>query len=53
MTINDAIFGELEYEYGWSRVITLDFFGYTAELDLIIDGEEDEQFDEGQYTAYQ
>ena len=53
MTINDAIFGELEYEYGWSRVITLDFFGYTTELDLIIDGEEDEQFDEGQYNAYQ
>lgn len=53
MTINDAIFGELEYDYGWSRVITIDFFGNAIEIELIIDGEEDGQFDEGQYTAYQ
>ncbi|AUJ25215.1 DUF6985 domain-containing protein [Virgibacillus dokdonensis] len=53
MTINDPIFGELMYDYGWSRVITIDFFGNETEIDLLIDGEEDGQFDEGQYTAYQ
>ncbi len=53
MTINDVIFGELEYDYVWSRVITIDFFGNATEIDLIIDGEEDGQFEEGQYTAYQ
>ncbi|WP_147534939.1 DUF6985 domain-containing protein [Bacillus marasmi] len=53
MTINDAIFGNLEYDYGWSRVITIDFFGKITGIDLIIDGDEDGQFDEGQYTAYQ
>lgn len=53
MTINDVIFGELEYDYGWSRVNSIDFFGNATEIDLIIDGEEDGQFDEGQYTAYQ
>jgi hypothetical protein len=53
MTIKDEIFGEIEYEFGWSRVITIDFFGNTTEADLLIDGEEDGQFDERQYLAYQ
>lgn len=53
MTIKDAIFGELDYNFGWSRVITLDFFGIKAEIDLLIDGEEDGQFEEAQYKAYQ
>ncbi|MBF0705399.1 DUF2004 domain-containing protein [Alkalihalobacillus hwajinpoensis] len=53
MIIKDAIFGELEYEFGWSRVMTIDFFGNEIEIDLMIDGEEDGQFDEGQYIAYQ
>lgn len=41
MTINDPIFGELMYDYGWSRVITIDFFRNETEIDLLIDGEED------------
>ncbi|WEZ06994.1 DUF6985 domain-containing protein [Priestia flexa] len=53
MTIKDEVFGEIEYEFGWSRVIIIDFFGNTTEVDLLIDGEEDGQFDEGQYIAYQ
>ncbi|MBM7607800.1 hypothetical protein JOD29_001044 [Lysinibacillus composti] len=32
---------------------TLDFFGNVTEIDLIIDGEEDGQFGEGQNAAYQ
>ena len=29
------------------------FIGNVTEIDLMIDGEEDEMFDEGQYVAYQ
>ncbi|WP_113928095.1 DUF2004 domain-containing protein [Bacillus sp. P14.5] len=53
MTINDTVFGEIEYDFGWTRVIILDFFGKPTEIDLIIDGEEDGQFEEDQYLAYQ
>lgn len=27
MTTNDPVFGELEYNYGWSRDTTIDFCG--------------------------
>ncbi|KGX88767.1 hypothetical protein N781_09620 [Pontibacillus halophilus JSM 076056 = DSM 19796] len=52
MRIKDETFGELQYEFGWSRTITLNFFGDTTEMDLMIDGEEEGEFDEGQYIAY-
>ncbi len=51
--MKDEIFGEIEYEFGWSTVINIDFYGNPVEVDLKIDGEEDGQFDEGQYIAYQ
>lgn len=35
MTINDVIYGELEYDYGWSRVISID---YISELHLLVPG---------------
>ncbi|RJG14925.1 DUF6985 domain-containing protein [Paenibacillus thiaminolyticus] len=53
MTINDPIFGELEYKYGWSKDTTIHFLGKEIEVALMIDGEEDGEFDEEQYTAYQ
>ncbi|WHY59113.1 DUF6985 domain-containing protein [Peribacillus simplex] len=53
MTINDPIFGELEYEYGWAKDTTIHFFGKETEISLMIDGEEDGKFDEEQYMAYQ
>ncbi|KIL43108.1 DUF6985 domain-containing protein [Jeotgalibacillus campisalis] len=53
MTTKNAIFGEIEFKTGWSRVIIVNFFEHATEVDLIIDGEEDGQFDEGQYRAYQ
>ncbi|MED3924363.1 DUF2004 domain-containing protein [Priestia megaterium] len=53
MTINDPIFGELEYEYGWTKDTTIRFFGKETQIALMIDGEEDGKFDENQYTAYQ
>lgn len=53
MTINDPIFGELEYEYGWAKDTTIHFFGKEKEISLMVDGEEDGKFDEEQYMAYQ
>lgn len=52
MTINDPIFGELEYDYGWAKDITIHFFGKETEIDLMVDGEEDGKFEEDQYVAY-
>lgn len=53
MAINDPIFGELEYEYGWVKGTIIRFFGKESEISLMIDGEEDGEFDEEQYMAYQ
>ena len=53
MTLSDPVFGELEYEYGWVKDITIRFFDKESEISLIIDGEEDGEFDEEQYLAYQ
>ncbi|MED4567967.1 DUF6985 domain-containing protein [Brevibacillus agri] len=51
-TLNDAIFGELKYDYGWVRYTTIEFCGKEAEIALMIKGEEDGKFDEEQYMAY-
>ena len=53
MTINDPVFGELEYGQIWTKDTIIHFLGKEAEIALIIDGEEDGKFDEDQYTAYQ
>ncbi len=52
MKINDPVFGELAYEYGWSRYTTIEFCGKEAEIALMIEGEEHGKFDEEQYIAY-
>ncbi|KWX81276.1 cytoplasmic protein [Paenibacillus riograndensis] len=52
MKINDAIFGELEYEYGWIKDTTIDFCGKESEISIMIDSEEDGEIDEEQYESY-
>lgn len=52
MPINDPIFGELEYEYGWVKDTIIRFLEKESEISLVIDGEEDGEFDE-QYMIYQ
>ncbi|MFC8054658.1 DUF2004 domain-containing protein [Bacillus cereus] len=52
MIINDAVFGEIEYTYGWVKDITVEFCGKEVEIALIVKGEKDSKFDEEQYTAY-
>lgn len=52
MIKNDPIFGELIYACGWSRNTTIQFIGEEIGIVMMVDGEEDGQFDEEQYTAY-
>lgn len=52
MKINDAVFGNLEYDFVWSRNATVDFLGSEVEIALIVKGDEEGQFDEEQYLAY-
>lgn len=52
MIINDVVFGELEYNYGWVKYTTIEFYGKEAEIALMVKGEEDGKFDEEQYIAY-
>lgn len=52
MTINDEVFGELDYQYTWVGYKTIKFFGKDIEIALLVGGIEDGEFDEGQYVAY-
>lgn len=52
MWINDAIFGELDYELTWFSYTTIEFCGKGTGIVLLIDGEEDGKFDEEQNMAY-
>ncbi|HDR4697011.1 DUF2004 domain-containing protein [Bacillus cereus] len=53
MRVNNSVFGEIEYNYAWAKCMPITFIGNVTEIDLMIDGEEDGVFDEGQYVAYQ
>ncbi|MEY6549097.1 DUF2004 domain-containing protein [Bacillus cereus] len=53
MRVNNSVFGEIEYNYAWTKCMSITFIGNVTEIDLMIDGEEDGVFDEGQYVAYQ
>ena len=51
-SINDKVFGKLEYNYDWTGYKNIKFCGKDVEIAIIISGEEDGKFDEGQYAAY-
>lgn len=50
--MNHDVFGELYYDYGWYKEIELNLFGKLQKMELIIENEEDEQFEEIQIEAY-
>ncbi|WP_019240759.1 MULTISPECIES: DUF6985 domain-containing protein [Bacillus] len=50
--IEHETFGELSYDYGWKREIKLSLFGYERIVTLIIDGDDDAEFEEAQVYAY-
>ncbi|PRT36819.1 DUF6985 domain-containing protein [Bacillus wiedmannii] len=53
MKINDAIFGELEFNnYDWIGYKNIEFFWNEVKVALIVRGEDDGQFEEEQYMAY-
>ncbi len=52
MKINDAVFGELEYDFVWSKDTSINFLGNEVEIALIVKGDEEGKFDEEQYVAY-
>ncbi|KQO04480.1 DUF6985 domain-containing protein [Paenibacillus sp. Leaf72] len=52
MKINDVVFGELEYDYVWSRNTTIEFCGTEANIALMVDGDDNGEFSEKQYASY-
>ena len=52
MKINDSVFGELEYDFVWSKDTSVVFLGNEVEMALIVKGAEDGKFDKEQYAAY-
>ena len=53
MIINDAVFGELEYDYIWFKDTSIEFCEKEFEISLSVSGEKDGGFLEKQYIAYQ
>ncbi|URZ03548.1 DUF6985 domain-containing protein [Clostridium felsineum] len=51
--INDSIFGEIEYDYIWSKNSKINFLNKEVDIMLIIAGDDDGKFEGGQYEAYQ
>jgi len=50
--INDAVFGELEYNYGWVKYTTIEFCETEDNISLMVDGDDDGEFSEKQYASY-
>ena len=50
--MNHDIFGELHYNNNWHKEIELNLFGNTQKMELIIEGEENGEFEEEQIEAY-
>jgi len=53
MKINNTVFGELEFnDYDWVGYINIDFFRNKGNVALIVRGEDDGQFEDEQYQAF-
>ena len=50
--MNHDVFGELYYNNSWYKEIELNLFGNTRKMELIIEGEENGEFEEEQIEAY-
>ena len=51
-TIQDKVFGIIEYDGFWSKNMKINFFKKPTEVCLIISGDETGKFTDGQYAAY-
>lgn len=52
MIRNDKIFGKLEYDYGWFGSYTILLFDKEIQLSLSVEGDDDSDFETGQYDAF-
>mgnify|MGYP001129864906 CR=1 FL=1 len=50
--IEDEVFGKLTFDYTWFRYEKIIFCGEEKDILILVAGEEDGKFDEGQYEAY-
>lgn len=50
--INDKVFGKLEYDYIWSKDMEVVFLEQKIVINLMVNGDEDGEFEEEQYCAY-
>lgn len=52
MIINNEVFGKLTFNYTWSKDEKILFGGKEVDIVILIAGDEDGEFEEGQYEAY-
>lgn len=50
--IEDEVFGKLTFDYTWFRYEKIIFCGEEKDIVILVAGEEDGKFEEGQYEAY-
>lgn len=50
--INDKVFGELEFDYVWSKDMSIEFLGKEVDVALTVDGGKDGVFSEKQYASF-
>lgn len=50
--IVNKVFGQLEFDYTWSKEEEIMFNGKKQDIVVLIAGDEDAEFEEGQYEAY-
>ena len=53
MKIVHPVFGELTFNYGWTKSIKLNIFKKEFSVEINIDADEDEVFDENQIKAFE
>jgi len=51
-SVEDAVFGKIFYDGSWYRKFKINFFNKEINIELIIDGDEDAEFEVEQYEAY-
>ena len=50
--MNDPVFGNLEYEYGWNGTVEFNCFGRMEEIALTVSGEEDDPITDYQHNSF-
>ena len=51
-SVENAVFGKIFYDGSWYRELKVNFFNKETDIELIIDGDEDAEFEVEQYDAY-